>query len=99
MLHLTLIKYKINNKQKEFRLIKEIQHQWENMGTLLGVSVNRFASHEKPEDKCRSVLDAWLKKGSEQYPVKWDSVIKVLQDLQLNEVADVLRKALDNIVE
>ena len=98
MSQLNLIRYKINNEQKEFRLVKEIQRKWEIMGIHLGVS-DKFANYEKPEEKCLGVLREWLQNGSEQYPVKWDSLIRLLQDIELREIANNLRKALDNIIE
>lgn len=99
MSHITLIKYRINNKVGKFRLVQAIQHKWESIGILLGVPENIFASHQTNEEKCRGVLEEWLKKGSEQYPVEWDGLIKVLEDVELREVAKDLQKALDNITE
>ena len=36
----------------------------------------------------------WLENGSPKYPVEWASLIRVLQDVQMETVAEELRKAL-----
>lgn len=68
------------------------------MGIHLGIS-DRFDNYQETEEKCRGVLRKWLQNGSQQYPVKWDGLIRLLQDIELGEIANNLKKALDNIIE
>lgn len=97
MQHMTLIKYRVHNETSEFRLLERIQGKWCEIGTLLGVPMNAIiGSHMTISEKCQEVVRVWLDKGSQIYPVEWESLINVLQDVQMGTVADDLREALDN---
>ena len=94
MPRIILIKYQVRNEEKEFRLIQMIQHKWYDIGTLLGVPMNTIDSHKTNEEKCQDVLKKWMEKDSPEYPVEWDGLIKVLQDVQMRVVAQELKEAL-----
>ena len=96
MPHIILIKYRVRNEEKEFRLIQMIQHKWYDIGTLLGVPMNTIDSRKTNEGKCQDVLKKWMEKGSPEYPVEWDGLIKVLQDVEMGVVAQELKEALEH---
>ena len=97
MRHMTLIKYHTRDEISEFRLLEKIQGKWCEIGTLLGVPMNSIiGSHMTIAEKCQEVVRVWLDRGSQAYPVEWQSVINVLQDVQMRIVADDLKEALDN---
>ena len=96
MRHITLITYQAHDGEAEFRLLQEIQSRWYDIGLELSVPVNTIDSRKTGEEKCRDVLRMWLENGSPQYPVKWGSLVKVLQKVQMRAVAYELRSALDN---
>jgi len=98
MQHITLIKYQAQNGKTEFRLLQNIQCKWHTIGTLLNVPVHTIDSHKSNEEKCQEVVRMWLERGSREYPVEWDSLIKVLNDVEMRTVAEDLREALDNCI-
>jgi len=94
---ITLIKYRAHNEILTFRLLEKIQGKWCEIGTLLGVPMNAIiGSHMTITEKCQEVVRVWLEMGSQEYPVEWESLIKVLRDAQMGKVADDLKNALDN---
>ena len=98
MRYITLIRYRKDDEEAEFRLLQEIQEKWYNIGLELLHSSAHIESH-KDEEKCRDVLTRWLERGSDEYPVEWGSLVKVLQKVQLKEVAKRLREALNNKIQ
>ena len=96
MQQIILIKYQVHKEEKKFHLLKKIQGKWENIGTLLGVSLNNINNYETNEQKCKYVLNEWLENGSSEYPVEWDGLIKLLQDVSMKVVAEELREALEH---
>lgn len=77
--YMTLIKYQKDGGEADFRLLQMIQRKWHDIGLeLLHTSVH-FESHKTDEEKCRDVLTRWLEEGSDEYPVEWGSIVKVLR--------------------
>lgn len=50
--------------------------------------------HDYAKDCCKEVLNKWLRKGSEQYPVSWAGLINAIKDIDLTRVALQILKAL-----
>lgn len=97
MSHIILIKYQVYNEEKDFRLLQKIQHKWYVIGALLGVPVDTIDSYRSTdEEKCCDVLGMWMERGSPEYPVEWDGLIKVLQDVEMRAAARDLREALEH---
>ena len=94
MQHVTLIRYQVQNEKREFRLLQKIQCKWYNIGLLLNVPVDTIDSRKTSEEKCREVVGMWLDNGSPQYPVEWASLIRVLEDVEMETVAEDLKEAL-----
>ena len=96
MRYITLIKYRKGNGEADFRLLQKIQRKWHDIGLELLRTPVHIESHKTDEEKCREVLTKWLERGSDEYPVEWGSLVKVLQNVEMNEVAEELREALNN---
>lgn len=94
--HIILIKYRVRNEEKEFRLLQKVQQKWYDIGTLMGVPMNTIDSRKTDEEKCQDALQKWMERGSPKYPVEWASLIQVLQDVQMRTVAGELREALEH---
>ena len=99
MHYIALIKYQKDGGEADFRLLQKIQRKWHDIGLeLLHTSVHN-ESHKTDEEKCRDVLKMWLENGSDKYPVEWGSLVKVLRNVQMNEVAEELQKVLNNQIQ
>ena len=96
MAHIILIKYRVHNEEKEFRLLQVIQHKWNEIATLLGVPVSTIDSRKTNGEKCQDALRMWMDNGSQRYPVEWGGLVKVLQDVEMRVVAEELREALEH---
>lgn len=100
---LKVIKWKDDiGETQRFYLIDIIQDHWRDIGDLLDISSEEqdslSAQYEKDDAKCcRAVLDKWMKAPSSTYPVTWEGVMELLEDIKLSEVVSdlkaVLRKA------
>lgn len=99
MPHIMLIKYKLHNEKKEFRLFQVIQHKWEEIGIQLRVPMHTIDRNQMEREKCWEMLEKWLENGSEKYPLEWDGLINVLKDVELREVANDLILALENTTQ
>ena len=100
--NLTLIEW-INEKgvKKQLRVKQAIWHLWEEIGLHLGIQMGDLKAwetiHMKDPRKCiNEVLHCWLESPSETYPASWEGLYKLLEDIELKEVAIELKQALDS---
>ena len=95
---LHLIKYTdFEGNDKEFRLIKKIQNNWRELGTLLGIdkaTLDGFDSSLTQKEKCEKIFDLWITKGEGEYSVTWAGVLRALKDAELGGIAKDLSEAL-----
>ncbi len=98
---LTLLKWKDGEKVKIFRLVDEVSTKWQLFGTLIGLSANKLQVWEKENTNnitmcCNKVMEHWLLVGgSRDYPTTWEGLYTLLEDAELSEVANSLKKAVD----
>ena len=97
---LLLLEYVHKESKKELRIMKEIAGKWNNIGILLDCSVNQIAKNHNmgtdySENCCQNMLMEWLGKGAPGYPVSWNSLIKVIRDVELYRVASNIELALE----
>lgn len=77
-----------------------ISKDWYKFGRMLNFSHEQLLSvhHHSgpdPEECCRAVFSKWIDDGgSSVYPVTWESIFRLLEVTQYNQLADELRKAL-----
>jgi len=94
--HLTLLK----KDKSELRLIKTMASKWEDVGSLLDLreetlEIIKEDRHGNCYKCCRQVMKTWLDDcNSADYPVKWESILKLLHDLELPNTAYELEKIL-----
>ena len=75
------------------RILEDVCSQWTDIGDLIGLSLGRLNAIEKDRrgisaDCCRDVFYDWLKQEEgRRYPVSWDGVCQLLNDLKVSAVA------------
>ena len=97
---LTLIKYTDSEgKDHKFYLIKKIQNDCDELGTVLGIdkeTLDAFYETNKPKPAkvCADILDEWLKRGEGDYDGTWAGLLRAMVDAGLGGVAKQLNMAL-----
>lgn len=96
-------KNKGSNEVNEVQVIKECtQHSLcSKLQSMFGLGTADISEYVKqnPEYCCQAVFQKWYVRGSipqEAYPISWNSIIKVLVDLGLEEVSSQLQSALSS---
>ena len=82
---------------KEFRLIKEVQNNCRELGTLFGIdkaTLDGFDHTLTQKEKCEKILGLWITRGVGQYSVTWAGLLQAMDDAELGGVAKRLREAL-----
>ena len=75
--------------------------KWKEFGTLLGISLNTLSVWERQyrgnANMCwTKVMEHWLNGGCKHsYPPTWEGLYLLLEDVQCSQVAEELKKALD----
>ncbi len=88
-----------NGVMQTFRLKDMVSAQWEEFGTLLGICLNQLTVWKKecPGDiaACwQRVMEHWITgQGSPDYPVTWEGLFTLLEDLGCQAIAQELRSA------
>ena len=101
MKNLTLIKWNNSQgKQQKLRIVQTICPKWRTIGNLLDISdpvLESMLSQYRGdlEECCYAVLRQWLDNGSPGYPVTWEGLLELLDDVDCSQVAEDLRDALD----
>lgn len=81
-----------------FRLSEKVGSKWREFGRELGMYEDVLTSWEiekRGDTKAcwEKVMSHWLQAGGE-YPITWDGVCTLLENLNCSEVAKELKKAL-----
>ena len=84
---------------KQLRIKESICNQWREIGNLLEISDSVLESwntkHKEDSLKCiSSVMSHWLECPTDDYPVSWEGLKKLLNDVRLSEVAKDIEVAL-----
>ena len=89
--------------QKELRIYSKIAHRWRQIATRLGFELGEIESIKKNdyEDDSRItvVFRRWFENASHlpnarSYPKSWQGLINLLEDAELGEVAEELKRTL-----
>ena len=101
-----LIKWEDENRDKrELRIYSKIAHKWRQIATQLGFELGEIESIDA--DYCTSycritvVLGRWFENAknllnASRYPKSWQGLINLLEDAELGEVAEELKRALSS---
>ena len=101
-----LIKWEDENRDKrELRIYSKIVHKWRQIATQLGFELGEIESIDADyrTSYCRItvVLGRWFENAKNipnagRYPKSWQGLINLLEDAELGEVAEELKRALSS---
>ena len=102
--NLTLIKWTDERGETQrIRIIEETSMKWRKMGSILNISPPKLSGfqeqyHHDNEICCQEVLCSWLDgKGSSQYPVTWDGLYELLDDVEFGALVEKLSTTLKHL--
>ncbi len=104
MKRMILLKWTDKDDQAQaLRLRDAISSRWRDAGNFLGLNsprMNEIALFYQGDVRqcCREVLQEWISKGASNYPVTWDGLLMLLDDLELHSTANSLKSALKYIL-
>ena len=95
-----------NGVKREFRIYSKIAHKWRQIATLLGFEPGEIESIRKnnpfdDRDRVAVMLGRWFDNAknlpnASRYPKSWQGLINLLEDAELGEVAEELKRALSS---
>ena len=94
-----------NGVKRELRIYSRMAHKWRQIATRLGIELGEIESIDA--DYCTSycritvVLGRWFDNArnlpnASRYPKSWQGLINLLEDTELSEVAEELKRALSS---
>ena len=99
---LTLIEWRNEQgEKKRFRLKEVICHKWTELGCLLEIPLPTIRAWETknlkdPLQCTNDVLSHWLENPTDYYPTSWTGLDRLLDNVELGQVAEDLKQALNN---
>lgn len=98
--YIDLITWKNGEETSEFRLIDFIRDKCEDISRQFQVPKTKYSAwvNNNPGRACHELIHHWLTSGCGPYSVTWNGFIKVMEDVQLGEVAKQLKKSLLNMI-
>ena len=89
-------------REQTFSLMDKISWKWQDLGIMIGLEstqldVYDFENQGNPTECCERVLTEWLygQDGTRgDYPVTWNGLRELLQDVEISEVAERFMEAL-----
>ena len=94
-----------NGVKRELRIYSKIAHRWRQVATRLGFELGEIESveenHHRNDSRITAVLRQWFENARSlpnagRYPKSWQGLINLLEDAELGEVAEKLKKALSS---
>ena len=92
--------------KRELRIYSKIAHKWREIATLLGFEPGEIESIRKnypfdDRDRVTVVLGRWFDNAknlpnASRYPKSWQGLINLLEDAELGEVAQELKRTLSS---
>ena len=90
-----------NGREHEFHLVDKVSSKWTTFGSLLNFEQNQLDALQMdfPHDTSRrwqKVMGHWIETGGRgcRYPVTWDGLCSMLEDVKCFQVAKDLKRAL-----
>ena len=82
---------------------KLICHKWKQLGFLLEIPLSTLNSWEQKYlkdsyDCTNAVLNHWMENPPDYYPITWEGLDRLLDDAELSQVAEELKRALNNLI-
>ena len=96
---LVMIKYASVNKIERLRIMREVAPLWREMGCLMGINPHHLKAIELDRkcietDCCWDVFLVWLEKRQGSYPVTWEGLCDLFDDLELSQLSKKIRQLL-----
>ena len=101
-----LIKWEDESETKrDLRIYSKIAHKWKQIATRLGFELGEIesvdADYRTSYHRITTVLGRWFENAkslpnASRYPKSWQGLINLLEDVELGEVAEELKKALSS---
>ena len=102
-----LIKWEDGNGViRELRIYKKVAHKWKQIATQLGLEPGEIETisidyHGKCYECITNVLRQWFENAgnlpnASRYPKSWQGLVNLLEDVELGEIAEELKQALDS---
>ena len=94
-----------NGVKRELRIYSKIAHRWRQIATRLGFELGEIESveenHHRNDSRITAVLRRWFENArnlsnANRYPKSWQGLINLLEDAELGEVAEEMKKALSS---
>ena len=95
-----------NGVKRELRIYSKVAHKWRQIATQLGFEPGEIESIRKnnpfdDRDRVTVVLGRWFDNAknlpnASRYPKSWQGLINLLEDAELGEVAEELKRALSS---
>ena len=91
--------------KRELRIYSKIAHRWKQIATLLGFELGEIESveenHHRNYSRITAVLRRWFKNArslpnASRYPKSWQGLIYLLEDAELSEEAEEMKRALSS---
>lgn len=100
MKYLHLISWKEDQHVHKFELVNRVSAKWREFGIQLGLQTNTLDGYSKETLKVtecwEKVMQNWLDgQGAENYPVKWEGLYRLLEDVGVPQVAIDFEKAVE----
>ena len=102
-----LMKWKDENGvERELRIYSKIAHKWRQIATQLGLERGEIESVDadnRTRYRCITVvMGRWLENAddlpnAERYPKSWQGLLSLLEDAELRDVAEELKRALNSL--
>ena len=94
-----------NGVKRELRVYSKIAHKWRQIASRLGFELGEIESVEenyhRNDSRITAVLKRWFENArslpnARRYPKSWQGLINLLEDAELGEVAEELRRTLSS---
>ena len=95
-----ILKYMDKGKKKRLRIINEASHMWKDIASLICGDTNKTRILEQ---KChgdlneclrQTFIDHFLNKKPQKYSQDWSGLIELLEDVDLETLAENVKQAL-----
>ena len=94
-----------NGVKRELRIYSKVAHKWRQLATRLGLELGEIKSinndYRTRYSRITAVFEQWFENAknlpnASRYPRSWQGLINLLEDAELGEVAEELKRALDS---
>ena len=90
---------------RELRIYSKVAHKWKQIATRLGFELGEIESveenHHRNDSRITAVLRRWFENArnlpnANRYPKSWHGLINLLEEAELGEVAEEVKRALSS---